>query len=420
MRSVKTIIFAILFASAVLLLPAAQAQTYTVLHNFTGAQDGAFPQAGLTMAPTGSLYGTAYQGGEYGYGSVFQLRRSGSGWVFSPIYAFQGGNDGYWPYARVIAGPNGSLYGTTAEGGGGGCNLYGCGTVFNLQPPLATVCRNVLCGWTKTVLYRFTGFQDGYVPLGDLIFDQTGNLYGTASDGSFPSLGTVYKLTPSYGYWTEDTLHTFTEGSDGTGPNSGVVFDTAGNLYGTTSTGGGGCFGNLCGAVYELSPSGSGWTETILYAFQGGTDGQSPIGGVIFDPAGNLYGTTSTGGAGGGGTAFELSPSGNSWTFNLLSSFSGGYGAGPLASLTRDMAGNLYGTTAGAGTYQHGSVFRLTPSGGGWTETDLYDFTGGSDGGSPRSIVTLDANGNLYGTTYTGGAYDCGDEGCGVVWEITP
>lgn len=398
----------------------AEAQTYTVLHNFTGGRDGAFPFAGMTIGGAGNLYGTASEGGEYGYGSVFQLRRSGPDWVFSPIYAFQGGNDGYWPSARVIIGPNGSLYGTTLEGGGGGCFLYGCGTVFNLQPPLATVCRSVLCAWTKTVLYRFTGFQDGSTPLGDIIFDRTGNLYGTTSNGTFSSSGTVYELTPSFGYWTEDTLHTFTNGSDGAKPNSGVILDNAGNLYGTAAIGGGGCFGNVCGMIFKLSPSGSGWTETILYAFQGGSDGQSPLGGVIFDQAGNLYGTASTGGAGGGGTVFELTPSGSGWTFNLLYSFSGGYEGGPNASLSWDTAGNLYGTTTGDGTYQHGSVFRLAPSDGGWTETDLYDFTGGTDGGSPRSIVTLDVNGNLYGTASTGGAYDCGEEGCGVVWEITP
>ena len=394
-------------------LQPADAQTYAVLHNFTGGQDGAFPEAGLTMMGTGNLYGTTDQGGEYDYGSVFRLRWSGSAWTFSGIYSFQGGNDGYFPDSRLVVGPNGNLYSTTSTGGGGSCSLYGCGTFFKLQPPLTT-CKTALCNWTKTILYRFTNFHDGRNPIGDLLFDTSGSVYGTTTVGGDFGEGSVYELTPSNGEWVGSVLHGFTGGSDGAIPFSGLIADNAGNLYGTA--GGGGDY--RFGTVFELTPTGSGWVLTVLYAFRGGSDGGGPVGGLIFDQSGNLYGTTSSGGSGGGGTVFEMTPSEAGLTFHLLYSFRGS--AGPSANLTLDRAGNLYGTTAGDGTYQHGSVFRLTPDNGSWSETDLYSFTGGSDGNTPMSIVTLDANGNLYGTTQTGGANDCGGRGCGVVWEITP
>jgi uncharacterized repeat protein (TIGR03803 family) len=390
----------------------AVAQTYTVLHNFNGL-DGAYPQAGLTMAGVGNLYGTGYQGGEYGWGSVFRLRWSGSAWVFSDIYNFQGGNDGYYPISRLIVGPNSSLYSTTLGGGGGFCNGDGCGTFFKLQPPL-TPCKTARCDWTKTILYRFTDFHGERNPNGDLLFDSSGNVYGTCRTGGQFGLGEIYELTSSGGDWTVSDLHDFTFGSDGQPPWSGLISDSAGNLYGTTVGGGDVGFGT----VFELTPTGSGWVLTVLHAFQGAFDGGGPIGGVIFDQSGNLYGTTSSGGSGGGGTVFELTPSGTGWTFNLLHSFHGS--SGPAANLSWDGAGSLYGTTAGDGAYQHGSVFKLTLTNGGWSETDLYSFTGGSDGSTPMSNVTLDANGNLYGTTSLGGTNFCEFQNCGVVWEITP
>jgi uncharacterized repeat protein (TIGR03803 family) len=394
-------------------LQSANAQTYRVLHNFTGGRDGAFTSMGLTMVGTGNLFGTASQGGQYGYGSTFNMKRAGSAWTFSTIYSFQGGNDGYDPFARVIVGPGGSLYGTTSEGGGGFCNGGGCGTFFNLQPPTA-ICKAPRCDWTKTILYRFTGFGDGRGLSGDLLFDHSGNVFGTSGGGGDLGGGSVYELTPLGGDWTASAHYDFTESRYGRDPQSGVISDSAGKLYGTTQAAGSHGFGT----VFELTPTSSGWALTVLYAFQGSSDGMAPIGGLLFDQAGNLYGTASSGGSGGGGTVFELTPSGGGWAFNLVYSFRGS--SGPFAGLTSDAAGNLYGTTVGGGTYQHGSVFKLTPTNGSWVETDIYSFTGGSDGDAPRSIVTLDATGNLYGTTYTGGANDCGGQGCGVVWEITP
>ena len=421
----------VVFVLTVVAVPAAQAQNFSVIHQFSGGQDGASPDAGLTMDAAGSLYGTASSGGDTGgncatdqggCGTVFKLAHKGSGRIFDPLYSFQGGNDGANPFARVIIGSDGSVYGTTRQGGGSGCGGSGCGTVFRLRPP-ATACKTALCPWTETVLYRFTGGSDGAVPSnGDLVFDKAGNLYGTTLQGGSGSCnggtcGVVYKLTPSNGEWTESVLYSFTGGSDGGNPNAGVIFDKVGNLYGAATYG-----GNLacnapygCGTIFQLTSSGSGWAENVLYTFQGGSDGANPQGGLIFDPSVNLYGTTPSGGSGGGGTVFVLTPSNGGWTFGVVYGFTGsGNSPGPHDSLIMDVAGNLYGTTYQNGANGQGSVFYLAPFGGGWTAASLHDFTGGSDGGNPAGSVVLDASGNLYSTTFDGGA------GQGVVFEIKP
>jgi len=393
--SALAIVFVVVVA-----IPAVQAQTLSVLHTFTGAADGGDPSAGLTMDKAGNLYGTTFSGGAGG-GTVFKLAHWGSSWVLNNLYSFTGGDDGGNSQARLIFGADGSLYGTTSAGG-----YQGNGTVFNLRPQ-AVACKSAICPWTETVLYRFQGGSDGISPAyGDLTFDQAGNLYGTTEAGGLQSCsgtcGVVFKLTKSGNSWTESVLYSFTGGNDGGNPFSGVIFDSAGNLYGTAYYGG----DISAGTVYELSPSGSGWTEKTLTDFSGG--GGFPVGGLTFDSQGNLFGTGFT-----GGTAFELSPSNGNWTYSLLYTFNGF--DGPFGSPTFDAAGNFFGTNATGGAYDQGFVFKLTPSNGGWNFTDLYDFTGGNDGGFPVSNVILDAKGNLYGTTYLGGA-----DGEGVVWEITP
>jgi uncharacterized repeat protein (TIGR03803 family) len=267
------------------------------------------------------------------------------------------------------------------------------------------------------VLYDFKGDPDADTP-SDVIFDQAGNLYGTTLYGGIENSGTVFWLAPSGGGYTESVIYSFAGSPDGAQP-AAVIFDAAGNLYGTTVYGGREGYGT----VFELSPSGSGWTEKVLYNFQDGTDGEYPADGVIFDQSGNLYGATVEGGSGAGGTVYELSPSNGSWTLSTLYSFTSlPNGCGPSGSLVMDAAGNLYGTTYCAGTYEFGSVFKLTPTPKPpWTYTSLHDFTGGSDGGNSTSNVTFDASGNLYGTTVYGGTLGgCGGAGCGVVWEITP
>jgi uncharacterized repeat protein (TIGR03803 family) len=388
-----------------------QSQTYTVLHNFTGGQDGASPQAGVTMDRAGNLYGTTQSGGTAGFGVVFKLTRRNSAWVLNPLYSFRGGSDGQNPQARVTIGPNGTLYGTTFTGGLGGCP-NGCGTIFNLSPP-PRACTAVLCPWTETVLYRFTGAGGTESPgLGALTFDQSGNIYGSAQgDEHFGSGGNVYELAFSNGGWTFSVVYTFGGGATAN-PLGGVILDNMGNLYGTSR---GDAFS--FGAAFDLTPSGISWMENTLYGFCGGNnDGSNPIAGLIFDPFGNLYGTTPNSCVMGQGTVYELTKQSNgTWIETVLHSFSGNDGANPSGTLAMDSAGNLYGTTYDGGQFGYGTVFRLTPSGGGWTLTTLHQFDS-TDGSYPQlSNVVLDANGNLYGTTSQGGAF-----GNGVVWEITP
>lgn len=406
-----------LFALLTLALPIVwtqwvQAQTFTVLHAFSGGGDGSSPVAGVTMDRAGNLYGTTLTGGIHGsFGIVFKMSHKGSGWVLTPVYSFAGRSSGQNPYSGVILGANGTLYGTTSEGGGGECNGGGgCGNVFSLRIPAST-CKTTLCSWNETVLYAFAGGGDGGIPLsGPLVLDHTGSVYGTASLGGDYGKGVVYKLTPSGGTWTETVLYSFTGGADGQTPNGGVTFDNAGNLYGTAV---GGTYG--CGTVYQLTPSESGWTEGALHEFNpNGDDGCTPTAALIIDQLGNLYGTTQAGGASNAGTVFEMTPSDGDWAESVLYSFSGTPGGGPVSSLSVDIAGNLFGTTLEGGVYGLGSVFRLTPSGGGWIYTDLHDFTNGGDGGYAYGNVILDNSGNLYGTAFEGG------NGAGVVWEIAP
>jgi uncharacterized repeat protein (TIGR03803 family) len=398
----------VLVAIGLSLTSAAQAQTFQVIYTFNAYGQGGYVPEGVTLDAAGHLFGTTLNGGAYGAGTVYQMKRSGSNWLFQPIHSFARGSDGSAPLARVVFGPDGSLFGTTTNGGNDGCDGVGCGTVFKLSPS-ATACRTALCPWAETVLYAFLASGDGIEPgSGDLVFDRAGNIYGTTQSGGSSGAGTVYELTPVGGGWTERVLWSFA-GLDGAWPVAGVVFDGAGNLYGTTFVGGAGY-----GVVFQLTPSGSGWTENVLYTFHNGNDGREPFGGVIFDPSsGNLYGATSGAGQWGGGTIFELSPSsGGGWTYSVLYSFTGG--GGPTTALSTDGAGNIYGTTEFDGAYGNGNVFKLTNTGSGWTYQSLHDFTGGADGQRADSIVAFDGAGNLYGTTAYGGS------GYGVVWEITP
>ena len=244
--------------------------------------------------------------------------------------------------------------------------------------------------------------QDGGTPEAGLIFDAAGNLYGTTLGGGTYGGGTVFELTPTAGGgWTEKVLYSFCSQpncTDGAGPLAGLILDAAGNLYGTTSQGGdyqcpSGTY-TYCGTVFELKPiAGGGWTEQVLHSFDGsGTDGTYPSAGLIFDAAGNLYGTTQVGGYYGGGTVFELTPTaGGAWTENVLFSFDGTGGAVPFAGLIFDGAGNLYGTTYEGGTYSNGTVFELTPTaGGGWTEQVLHGFGNGTDGYYPHAGLIFD------------------------------
>ena len=390
---------------------AAQAQTYNVIHSFSGGGDGAQPYAGLTMDAAGNLYGTTAQGGANAGGTVFKLSKRGSNWVLTPLYSFAGLDDGLNPWGRVTIGKNGTLYGTTYNGGGSGG-----GTVFQLRPSSAAP-KSALAPWSHTVLYDFylSYGSDGCFPQGDLTLDGSGNIYGTTEQCGVNNNGITYKLTPSGSGWTESVLYSQPYG-DQAYAQGGVIFDGAGNLYGVLSDGG----QNGLGAVYQLSPSGSGWTEETLYNFFEYVYGVVPQGGLLIDASDNLYGTTVTGGSNEGGIVFELKHGNGGWIFNTLYNLSGCRLCGPRDKLVMDAAGNLYGTTYGDGAYEMGSVFKLTPSNGGWNYTSLHDFTGGSDGGHPLSTLVFDANGDLYGTASGGGTLACSSSGCGVVFEITP
>lgn len=390
----------------------AQAQTFTVLHTFSGP-DGAYPSAAPTLDRVGNLYGPTISGTGAAYnGTIFKLSYRASGWVLSSLYEFRGGNDGENPHGGVTFDQNGILYGTTLLGGGGDCYPNACGAVFKLRPP-ANVCRSEYCPWGKTQLYAFQEAADGAGPNCAVVFDQAGNIYGT-TEGGGTGLGVVYELTSSGDGWTENVPHSFIGPPDGAYPTN-VISDSSGNLYGTTTDNG--PF-NL-GTIFRLTPSGSGWTFTVLYAFEGSSDGGFPYGGVMLDQSGNLYGTTTQGGAGGNGTIYQLTPQGGSWTYNVLYFFPAGSPAPDPTTLAIDAAGNLYGVTSSGGRYSTGSVFKLTHSGSGWTFTSLYDFTGGSAGEEPIDTVVLDTNGNIYGAAYYGGNNNC-ENGCGTIWEITP
>ena len=267
---------------------------------------------------------------------------------------------------------------------------------------------------SEQVLYAFQGGKsDGVEPLAGVIFDSSGNLYGTAYEGGFYNGGIVFELTPNNGQWTEKVLHTF-QPKYGDGPKAGLIMDSAGNLYGTTYNGG----AHQYGTVFELTPNNGEWAFKVLHVFiDNGKDGLDPIGALVFDTAGNLYGTTALGGSSGLGTLFTLTLNNGKWIYKVLHSFSGKDDVNqPQAALIFDTAGNLYGTT-------YGTVFELIPSGGKWTEKVLHHFKhNGYDGYDSLASLIFDTAGNLYGTTFYGGAdSSCNDfAGCGTVFELIP
>jgi hypothetical protein len=403
--------------------------TQKVLYSFGTFPDGYTPSAELVLDGSGNLYGTTVEGG-LGGGTVFKLTQSNGQWAETIIYSFCQQNscaDGGFPYSTLIFDTAGNLYGTTEQGGAYGSNsppLEGDGVVFELTPQPTGP-------WTETVLHSFGNGTDGIAPLAGLVFDKSGNLYGTTAAGGTgggggncsASCGTVFELSPAAGgQWTENVLYNFCSQAacaDGIEPMSALIIDTAGNLYGTTFEGGD--TGND-GTAFELTPGeNSQWTWKLLYTFHESlTNGGSPSG-LIMDKSGNLYGTTEFGANGNNGVAFELSPgSGGQWTENVLYLFcsqanclDGGASRSPLVF---DNAGNLYGTTILGGTSQFGVVFGLTPARTGtWTEVPIYNFLGGEEGSDPVAGLILDANGNLYGVAPGGPGPELG-----IVFEVSP
>jgi uncharacterized repeat protein (TIGR03803 family) len=395
------------FALAVILANVSWAATYKKLYNFTGGTDGGDPATSLTFDASGDAYGTTASGGEYDLGTVFMLTPSG---LETVLYSFTGAGDGEDPHGGVILDSAGNLYGTTVAGGFGGfCGGEGCGVIFELS--------RVGGGWVETTPNSFKCLNDGFGPGSGLAFDSAGNLYGTTPDGGAHSNGVVFELSPTAHGWRYKVLHAFTGDKDGAVGSLGpLLFDGAGDLYGVTEIGG--TYG--AGAVYKLSPTpGGGWKTTALYDFKGTPDAANPYGGLIFDKAGNLYGTTYFGGANGMGAVFQMIPGpSDTWQENVLYSFQGGTdGSLPTSTLAFNAAGNLYGTTSTGGrpSCDCGTVFKLTLARGSWNEKIVHLFGVGRDGSSPTYGLTLDQAGNLYGTTPVGGT-----GGQGIVFRIAP
>ena len=411
--------------ASTLISAASAASAEKIVHAFSNIGDGIGPTAPLTAAGGGVFFGTTLSGGtgkrsvcKYGCGTIFELRRTGNGWTKTTIYSFRGDSDGWYPNGGMILDNVGNLYGTTHFGG-----AYGLGTAFELSPSGGT--------WKETILYSFGSYpSDGVWPIAGMISDSEGNLYGTTGfgGGGTKDGGTVFELVRSTG-WTENILHVFGNGSDGSVVVGGLVMDSAGNLFGTTDEGGTGssCFYG-CGIVFELTPSLGTWSESVLHNFTGNPDGASSESGLIFDDVGNLYGVTEGGGTGfqceNGpcGTVFEIvRGSSGTWTETVLYSF-GSYQNDawePISALTMDKSGNLYGATYQGGTGfcigGCGAVFKLVPSSSGWSESLLHSFLATADGRYPGGGVVLDSAGNLYGTTGGGGPNNLG-----IVYEVVP
>jgi uncharacterized repeat protein (TIGR03803 family) len=367
------------------------AQTFTVLYTFTNTGDGFQPDAGLFRDSVGNLYGTTQYGGTAGgYGTVFQLDPHGNESVF---YSFAGTPDAEDPYAALVRDKDDTFYGTSIYGGAAG----GYGTVFSLDST-----------GEETVLHSFASNPDGADPYGGLIRDADGTLYGTTVfGGAAGGYGTVFELDKA-GKLT--LLHSFAGTPDGEDPYGGLVRDADGNLYGTSVYGG---TAGGYGTVFKLNKAGK---FTLLHSFSGTPDGVNPHSALIRDNKGDLFGTTEYGGnAGGYGTVFEITAAGK---LKLLHSFAGmPDGSNPYASLVRDTAGNLYGTTFYGGVNGYGSVFELSKSG---KLSVLHSFNYSPDGGHPVGGLIIDQAGNLYGTTSAGGDTSCGFSGCGTVFEVAP
>jgi uncharacterized repeat protein (TIGR03803 family) len=407
-----------LFVNAILLViaitwfcspRAAAAGPEHVLHTFN-IGDGDTPYGGVVFGADGNLYGTTFYGGSStacngGCGVVYKLTPTADGrWKQSTLHTFNG-SDGAHPYSRLVFDAAGNLYGMTfgAYSGGAGGN----GNVYELSPTANG-------GWKETILHSFAGANDGTEAGGPVAFDAAGNLYGATFTGGAYNNGIVFELSPKPGGgWKETLLHAFTGGEDGSGPGassvSNLILDGDGNLYGTTAYGG--VSGD--GVIFELSnPTGEGWKETVLHQFTGGPDGGYPNG-LTADSAGNLYGGTGIGGNqtycyGGCGVVYQLSRNSNGgWHETVLHTFIGVDGES-VESLVFDAAGNLYGSAGGGGA-GFGVIFELSPASGDWTEGVLYGFSGGGGGGQPVGVV-LGSDGNLYGT-----ALCCSD---GVVFEL--
>jgi uncharacterized repeat protein (TIGR03803 family) len=387
----------------ILLLAAAMASAgENVLYTFSGGNDCA-AYGSLILDPAGNLFGTTT--GAFGSrGEVYELTNNSGTWTETVLYSFGVAPDGEAPEGGVVRDAAGNLYGTTSRGG-----ANGGGTVYKLTQGSG--------GWTEAVIYSFTGGADGASPEGSLAMDAAGNLYGTATFGGASNNGVVYELSPASGSWTQTVLYSFTGANDGGQPLAGPILDPAGNLYGTASQ----VNQDDTGVAYKLTPGSAGWTYGVLYSFTLGNDGGDTEGPLTRDQSGAIYGPANAGGTGNAGVVFKLRPGmftppslPAGWNEEVLYNFTGGDdGNGPNTGVVFDQAGNLDGATSQGGSGGFGVIYQLTPGSPSWSENVLYTFTGGADGGFPESTIALDSSGNIYGTTVAGG------NRCGVVYQIT-
>jgi uncharacterized repeat protein (TIGR03803 family) len=401
-------ILQILLVPILALSTAWAAPKFQVLHAFGQGADAAYPTSPL-LDHAGNLIGISEFGGiladctPYGCGAAFELSQVNGYWRESVFYSFTS-----FPNAvgTLAVDAHGNVYGVQDEGGDPSCN---CGAVYQLTQSGGV--------WTENLLHNFVGGNgsDGAYPSSGLVRDAGGNLYGATAQGGINNAGTIFELSPnSDGTWTYSVIYEFlsTNYLDAVGPGGPLTIDAPGNLYGTTS--GGGEFGY--GAVFRISLSNGGWTESILSNFTLDFGSQPYPDGVVLDGAGNLYGTTLDGGDYGTGTVYKLAPAVGYWRRTVLHTFSGDAdGAYPYGPLAIDASGSLYGGTNYGGSFGYGTIYKLAVSNGKWTESTLHAFTNGKDGARSITGVVLDSQGNLYGTALDGGAY-----GFGVLFEITP
>src|SRR5579859_289842 len=366
--------------------------TERIPHSFSGGSDGSDPDSGLTLDSVGNLYGSTFFGGSASEGTIYKLSRTSGGIKETILYNFQGGSaDGANPSGSLLIAPGGIIFGTTSSGG------QGYGVVFELIPSGTS--------YTEKILHVFPMGEDP-VNAG-VIMDKAGNLYGeTAGGGAFGD-GTIYVMKHTSTGYKYALLYSFAGGNDGNYPSGGLIFDSAGNLYGTTASGG----ANFAGDVFELTHNSNGsWSESVLYTFTGYSDGVNPESALAMDSSGNLFGTTvyggdtSCGGGFGSGEVFELTNSGGVWTKTTVHAFTDTPdGHAPMAGVTFDAAGNMFGTTSNGGNSGSGVLYEISPTTGGWSESVVHSFSNGADGGYPSTPVTFGPKGNLFGTAQFGG-----------------
>ncbi len=374
----------------------ASASNTRVVYSFGGG-DGEYFDTELVMDSSGNLYGTSVAGGNFQSGNVFQLTPTRNGWTLNVLYSFTGGQDGAQPYKGVTLDSHGNLYGTTVTGGNGACE-GGCGVVYRLTHAHGR--------WSQTVIYSFTGGNDGSGPGSPVVFDRQGDLFGTTPVGGASGVGTVYELKPKKdGIWKLVVVHTFTGGIDGAGGSAGrLLFDGQENIFGVATSGG----AHGSGTVYELVSQSGKWKLKTLYAFKGEPDAGFPYGGLVSDSAGNLYGTTYYDGENDIGAVYELSPVGGKWKEKVLHSFAGGSdGSESLSTMVSDAAGNLYGTTIEGGSgCDCGTIFKLAA--GDRKYSMVHRFKGAPDGAYLYAGMVPDAAGGFFGITLQGGSAHIG------------